>query len=39
MLGLERGQVRMEKVQRISASNVNIKYKAEIATQNYQNAI
>ena len=39
MLAHERGLISVEKVQRINKKGVNIKYKAEIASQNYRESI
>ena len=39
MLAHERGLISVEKVQRINKKGVNIKYKAEIASQNYRESM
>lgn len=39
MLALERGQVSVDKVQKISMHGTEVKYKAEEATQNYHKAV
>jgi hypothetical protein len=39
MLAHERGLISVEKVQRINKKGVNIKYKAEVSSQTYRDAI